>query len=311
MTELNNLLAVLNATGGDRAILADRQSAHAVVGGNQLLSVREVPGLRMHARETEEGIEAQIVIDEGIKIERPVHLCFGVLHAQGRQEISLDLRLEPFASAYFVAHCLFPEARQVRHRMQARIDIGRGAELRYSETHFHGPYGGIEVIPEAQVRIGENGRFFSEFTLTSGRVGRLDLNLAVEAGENAVAELCVKAFGHASDDLKIREKVILNGSNARGLIKTRIALDGEARAEVTGITEGHAAGARGHVDCLELVRDGATGRAIPIVQVTHPLAKVTHEAAIGSVDRQQLETLMAHGLTPEEAVDVIIKGILN
>jgi hypothetical protein len=97
----------------------------------------------------------------------------------------------------------------------------------------------------------------------------------------------------------------------RGLIKSRIALDGDATAEVTGITEGHAAGARGHVDCMELVRERAVGRAIPIVQVTHPLAKVTHEAAIGSVDQQQMETLMAHGLSPEEAVDVIIKGILG
>ena len=45
--------------------------------------------------------------------------------------------------------------------------------------------------------------------------------------------------------------------------------------------------------------------------MSHPLAKVTHEAAIGSVDKKQLETLMAHGLTPEEAVDVIVKGIMK
>lgn len=45
--------------------------------------------------------------------------------------------------------------------------------------------------------------------------------------------------------------------------------------------------------------------------VSHPLAKVTHEAAIGSVDKRQMETLMAHGLTPEEAVDVIVKGVLT
>ena len=47
------------------------------------------------------------------------------------------------------------------------------------------------------------------------------------------------------------------------------------------------------------------------MNVTNPLAKVTHEAAIGSVDKRQLETLMAHGLTPEEAVDMIVKGILG
>ena len=104
---------------------------------------------------------------------------------------------------------------------------------------------------------------------------------------------------------------MLAGENSRGLIKTRVAIEDEASAEITGITEGNAAGARGHVDCMEIVKDNAVASAIPVVRVTNPLAKVTHEAAIGSVDKRQLETLMAHGLSPEEAVDVIVKGILR
>ena len=56
---------------------------------------------------------------------------------------------------------------------------------------------------------------------------------------------------------------------------------------------------------------GAVARAEPIVDVSHPLAKVTHEAAVGTVDQDQLETLMAHGLSPEEAIDVIVTGILR
>lgn len=76
-------------------------------------------------------------------------------------------------------------------------------------------------------------------------------------------------------------------------------------------TEGNAAGSRGHVDCLEIVKDNALAKAISIVNVSRPLAKVTHETAIRSVDKKQMGTLMAHGLTPEEAVDVIVKGILR
>jgi Fe-S cluster assembly scaffold protein SufB len=41
------------------------------------------------------------------------------------------------------------------------------------------------------------------------------------------------------------------------------------------------------------------------------MAKITHEAAIGGVDQQQLETLMARGLTPEQAVYMIVKGLLR
>jgi Fe-S cluster assembly scaffold protein SufB len=70
-------------------------------------------------------------------------------------------------------------------------------------------------------------------------------------------------------------------------------------------------GARGHVDCTEIIRDRGMVSASPVVKVTHPEAKVTHEAAIGSVDRQQMETLMARGLAPEEAVYRIVGGLLR
>jgi Fe-S cluster assembly scaffold protein SufB len=40
-------------------------------------------------------------------------------------------------------------------------------------------------------------------------------------------------------------------------------------------------------------------------------ARVTHEAAIGSVSKKELETLMARGLDEEEAVDIIIRGMLR
>jgi Fe-S cluster assembly scaffold protein SufB len=45
--------------------------------------------------------------------------------------------------------------------------------------------------------------------------------------------------------------------------------------------------------------------------VNHPKAHVTHEAALGSVDRKQLETLMARGLTEDEASETIIAGLLS
>jgi hypothetical protein len=142
-------------------------------------------------------------------------------------------------------------------------------------------------------------------------VGRLEIDYDVTAGPGAVVELTTRVFGHATDEVKIKEKVVLAGENARGLIKARVAIEDEATAEIIGITEGNAAGCRGHVDCMEIVKDRAVAKALPLVQVNNPLAKVTHEAAIGSVDKRQMETLMAHGLSPEEAVDIIVKGILR
>ena len=311
MSELDALMKAFGEAGGDKAILENNEIAHLVADGHKLLSMKSIEGLEVDAKETLTGISAKITVKEGIKIKNPVHLCFGVLHKKGTQKIKMDVMLEKNSSAHFIAHCIFPNAEKVRHIMDAVVEIGEGAEMRYSETHYHGLYGGIEVIPKSVVKIGKDGRYFSDFTLTTGRVGNLNIDYSVEAGENAVTELTARIFGHANDDINIKEKIVLSGKNSRSIIKTRVAIEDDAQAEVTGITEGNAEGARGHVDCMEILKDNAVAKAIPIVSVTNPLAKVTHEAAIGSVDKRQMETLMAHGLTPEEAVDVIVKGILK
>ncbi len=311
MSELDELMRAFGEAGGNRGALADAGTAHLAASGHSILSSRMVAGIEVDAKETRKGISARVTVLAGVRLEKPVHLCFGVLHAKGTQEIKMDVRLENNSSATFIAHCIFPKAEKVRHIMDAEVVIGEGAEMRYSETHYHGLYGGIEVLPKLAVHVGRNGRYYTDFTLVNGRVGKLGIDYAVSAGEGAVAELTARVFGHANDEIAITEKVALSGENARGLVKARVAVEDEATAEITGITEGNAAGARGHVDCMEIVKDRAVAKAYPFVQVNNPLAKVTHEAAIGSVDKRQMETLMAHGLTPEEAVDVIVKGILK
>lgn len=193
--------------------------------------------------------------------------------------------------------------------MQAVMEIGSGASLIYTEGHYHGPYGSMQVLPHATIKIGKDARYFSDFSLLSGSVGNLDIDYLVKVEEEGIAELTAKIFAHRTDRITLEETVVLRGERSRGLIKTRVVLDGKACAEITGITEAHAKRARGHVDCMEIVQDQAHASAIPIVRVFHPEAKVTHEAAIGSVDKKELETLMARGLTPEQAVEMIVSGI--
>lgn len=311
MDELRTLIGGLTVVGSDAAVLNDPRVAHVVASGHRVLGHHAIPGVFLEAEETPDAIVGRITIREGTAIESPIHLCFGLVHQVGMQRIKMDVKLEPHSSAVFLAHCLFLNVEQAEHVMDAVVDIGEGASLTYHERHYHGLSGGIRVAPHLVASIRKAGRYFSDFSLTTGRVGILAIDYTVEAEGGAVTELTAKVFGRSTDEITIREKVVLAGEYSRGLIKTRVALEDSARAEVTGITEAHAKGARGHVDCMEIIKDRAVASAVPIVKVSHPEAKVTHEAAIGSVDKKELETLMAHGLTPEQAVELIVSGILQ
>jgi len=311
MRELNVLTNTLASMGGDPEVFADTHIAHMAANGHRVLSHREVPGVKIQAEETSEAIISTITVARGMHIQFPIHLCIGIIEPTGTQRIQTRLIVEEEASAGFLAHCLFPNVESGEHRMEAVIEIQPGATVKYLESHYQGPYGGMVVVPQALVKVGRAARYVSDFNLTTGRVGKLAIDYVVQVEEDAVAELTAKVFGRGNDEITIQEKIELNGENAKGLIKTRVAIEHEAKAELTGIMEAHAKGARGHVDCREIVKDHAVASAVPIVKVTHPLAKVTHEAAIGAVDQKELETLMAHGLDSEQATELIVSGMLQ
>ena len=285
-------------------------TAHVVAHGLRIVDAHTLPGVELRAVTARERIAAELVVTPEFAGGPPIHLCFGMFEPHGRQRIDLTLTVRAGASATVWSHCLFTEARDALHAMEGRIAIEDGAALVYQEAHYHGPEGGVRVVPRAAVTVGRGARYRADFALVRGRVGELDIDYTVDVGEGGLAELTSKVYGYGDDRIRMREVIRLNGANARGLIKTRIAARDDATAEIRGATFGNAPGARGHVDCTEIVRDRAVVSAVPEVRVTHPLAKVTHEAAIGSVDSRQLETLMARGLDPDAAVDLIIRGML-
>lgn len=298
--------------GGDRSALLNKDVAKLVVHENRVLSADGAPGVRLRYEPKENGIMAELLVEEGIKVKHPVHLCFGILPEEGLQEIELQVEVGSGAEVRVIAHCIFPNAVHIIHKMDAVITIGDNASFNYGETHYHGDFGGIEVIPKAKITLGEKALYKNTFSLVEGCVGKLDFDYEVFSGARSVAELIAKVYGKKDDIIKIAERVNLDADGARSLIKTRVVLTDRATAEVIGETYGNAPYARGHVDCIELVNgQQAVAKAIPIVVVTNEKAKVTHEAAIGSIDRRQIETLMARGLDENEAVDVIVRGILR
>lgn len=278
---------------------------------NQVVGAHLVPGLKVDVDEKPEGIAARIRVEDGATIAKPVHICFGILPEKGRQKVDLDIGIGENASASILAHCTFPNATDVVHAMEADIVVGPGATYSYFERHVHGPHGGVLVLPNANVTVHDGGRFKTEFELIKGRVGKIDINYETTGHAKSVIEMIARISGVADDNIRINEMAHLAGEAARAVLKSYIALRDDARAEVNNTLRADAPLARGHVDCKEIVQGRALAKAVPVVEVSHPTAHVTHEAAIGSVDSKQLQTLQSRGLNEDEAVEVIIQGLLS
>lgn len=302
---------LLESIGMHKGHLTGEDVARITVHENKVIGAHLVPGLEADVEELADGIEAHIRLREGVRLAKPVQLCFGMLPERGLQRIVMDVVIETDARTAILAHCTFPNAVAIEHRMDARIEISPGADYAYFERHVHGSGGGVVVVPKAQVILHERARFKTEFELIRGRVGKIDINYDTVAQANSVLEMIARISGSGDDRIGIHESARLIGESARAVLKSHIALRDEAHAEIYNELSAEAPFTRGHVDCKEIVQGKAVAKAVPIVQVSHPTAHVTHEAAIGSVDSKQLQTLLARGLTEDDATELIIEGLLT
>ncbi|MFP4543051.1 MAG: SufB/SufD family protein [Candidatus Kapaibacterium sp.] len=294
-----------------RHAIDDPDTAYLSVHLNKVTGSRLVPGFHVDTKELEDGIRADITLDEGVIIPKTVHMCFGVMPETGVQRIIMNVLLKKNSSISIRAHCVFPNALDIIHKMDAEIILEEGAKYHYEETHVHGNTGGIQVIPKAIVTLGKNAKFKTDFNLLEGRVGKIDIDYHTDCGEGSVLEMNARIYGKADDYIKISESGALLGKNSRGVLTSYIAVRDNAKAEIYNKLTANAPGARGHVDCKEIIKDNATAQAVPVVEVNNPKAHITHEAALGAVDSRQLETLMARGLNEDEATDLIISGLLS
>jgi len=309
--EYKALVKYYESAGGNSKALISKDYASMVINGNKVLGKNSTKGIIIEVDKIENGVYARIRIKKGYKSKNPVHLCFGMLPREGRQYIKTEIVAEENSEVKILTHCIFPNAVKVEHIMDAKVMVRDKAKVEYEEVHFHGKYGGVKVIPRTRAVVRKGGVYNSTFVIKSGRAGFVDIDYEVRLGEKAKSMLLTKIYARRDDLIKANESVILEGAYSSGVIKTRMALRDSSKSEVIGKTVGLGSYSRGHVDCTEIIMDNAEAIASPVVIAKNPKAKVTHEAAIGSVDKKQLLTLMARGLTEEDAIDVIVRGLLR
>lgn len=301
---------MFESTEVEKDVWQDPEVATVVIDGNKVLGLKAVPGLHVDTEELEDGVRAMVTVDEGVIIRKTVHMCFGVIPEEGVQRIDMEVDIKKNAGISILAHCVFPNAIDVQHIMDARINVAEGAVYSYLEKHVHSPGGGVKVYPTAKITLGENARFKTEFELIKGRVGLIDIDYDTDCGEGSVLDMTARINGTGDDHITIHESGTL-AAHATGVLTTKIAVRDNAKADIHNKLIANGPYARGHVDCKEIVKDDAIATAIPIVEVRDHRAHITHEAAIGSVDSRQLQTLMSRGLTEDDATELIIQGLLS
>jgi len=106
-------------------------------------------------------------------------------------------------------------------------------------------------------------------------------------------------------------RIVMEAEECRGDIISRAVSTG-GRVIARGHIIGAADRVKAHLECKGLLlSDEGVIHAIPELEGRRSDVEMTHEAAVGKIARDEIEYLMARGLTEDEATGLIIRGFLS
>ncbi|MEJ5258256.1 MAG: SufD family Fe-S cluster assembly protein [Fervidobacterium sp.] len=309
--EFETIVKTAEKLGTDASKFMDKRIASIIISGNKVIGLNNVSGLKLVPTTFEDGVQVNMEIEEGVEIPLPIHVCTGFVEKKGYQRVIFNIRVKKNARVRFIAHCVFPQAEEFTHNAVSNVIVESGAIMEYYDEHYHSDFGTITLNTTTNAIVESDAVYKNTFHLTKTRVGKLNVIMNLELKENAVGELISKVKGSKDDEVYINEVVHLSGEHARGLAKTVVVGLDESKVNVLNEAYGNAPYSRAHISCEEITKgEKVIVSTTPVLKITNDLAELTHEASIGRVSEKQLETLMAKGLTEEEATDLIIKGLL-
>lgn len=198
-----------------------------------------------------------------------------------------------------------------QHQGEHNFWVEEGAKVKYVENHY-GNGSGTEQIginTTMKVQLGK-GSLMEIMTAQLKGVGRAERVTYCEVGTGAKLVANERVMTNGRQVAKTEMTVDLRGKGSRAQVWSQAVAKGQSIQEFRAIMNG-TNDCAGHVECDGILMGKAVIRAIPEVAVSHPLASLTHEAAIGRIASEQIDKLMTLGLTRRMAEQKIIEGFLR
>jgi hypothetical protein len=246
----------------------------------------------------------------GKKSKMPVQTCLLIGSKDVSQTVHNLIVVEEGAQLDVITGCSTKKGvEKGLHLGISEMYVKKGATLNFTMIHNWAEQ--IGVRPRTVVHVEEGGTYINNYvTLKPVKSIQMYPTVRLE-GKGAFTRLNSIGVAHPGSELDLGSRVIFNAPDTKAeLISRTITTGGKviARGEMIG----NADGAKGHLECHGLVLSSeGTQRAIPILEANVEDIELSHEAAVGRIAREQIEYLMARGLTEEEAVGMIVRGFLD
>jgi len=248
----------------------------------------------------------------GEKVENPVQACLFIGEDKAMQNVHNVVIVEEGGELNVLTGCtISPKVKNGIHIGISEFYVKRGATLIFTMIHNWGEE--FDVRPRTVAILEEGATFVSNYILLRPVKSLQAYPSAILQGKGARATFNSIIYGRGKSLIDMGSRIILQATDTRGESIARSIGSDESRLYMRGQLVGKANETRGHLDCRGiLLSSQALIEAIPeLLAEGAPLSDLSHEAAIGPIEEEAVEYLMARGVKREEAISIITRGFLS
>jgi len=246
----------------------------------------------------------------GADVQYPLQACLYLSEDRIAQDVHNIIIAEEGSRLNVITGCATaPGVRSGLHVGVSEFYVKKGATIAFTMIHNWGEE--MAVRPRSAVIVEEGGTFISNYICL---VPARDLQMyptAILKGRGAVATFNSVLLARPGSLMDVGSRVILQAEECRAEIVSRAVSTGGtiiARGDLVG----EKPRIRAHLECKGLLlSDQGVIHAIPELTGKAANLDMSHEAAVGKIAQEEVEYLMARGLSEAEATGLIIKGFLS
>lgn len=246
----------------------------------------------------------------GAKSIYPLQACLYLEEDNLAQDVHNIIIAEKGSELHIITGCATaPHVTQGLHVGISEFYIKKGAKLTF--TMIHNWADKMAVRPRSATIVEEDGLFLSNYVCMQP-VGTLQMYpVAHLMGEGATARYNSILVAPPGSEMDVGSRVLLKARGTRAEIISRAITTG-GKIIARGHINGQVPEVKAHLECKGLIlSDDGVIHAIPELEGHKQEVDLSHEAAVGKIAQEEVEYLMARGLSEDEATATIVRGFLH
>ncbi len=250
-------------------------------------------------------------VPDNYESKAPIHFCFILDTKWVKQAVQPTWYIWKNAKVKIFAYCFGVEY-DVLHWDWKKYYLDEGASLEIYEFNYNWEESYLKVYNTFYAELKDNAYFKNYYVSTVGHLGHWTTRGHVKCiWKNSRAEFITKnrILDKDISDLDIKFELIWE--NTSGLIQSKSVTYEWGTNKFIGQIVWKWDNAKGHIECDEVSMWNCVISTSPTLLVENPTARLTHEAAVWSVEKKAIENLMVKGFTEDEAIEFIVKGVLD